>query len=200
VTFGDTVTGFDQTLSITTFTGFVNNFLIDLCAAAVTSCTGSLSINAPSITGGGGMETGTLSLTSITDIVQPVTINTDNLFVGAPGTGVHLWVMNGSVASPPPTKLNPSDLGVNVGGIDLLTNSNQNAGNAAIAGAAAAAVATAADTAANAFSTDSVAEIIEFGFAGDIGTLPPMDHRLTGVGISVPSCFNESREGEECSR
>jgi hypothetical protein len=43
-----------------------------------------------------------------------------------------------------------------------------------------------------------VAEQIEFGFAGDVGTLPPMDHRLQGVGISVPKCFNESREGEDC--
>jgi hypothetical protein len=43
-----------------------------------------------------------------------------------------------------------------------------------------------------------VAEQIEFGFAGDVGTLPPMDHRLQGVGISVPECFNESREGENC--
>jgi hypothetical protein len=25
-----------------------------------------------------------------------------------------------------------------------------------------------------------------------------MDHRLQGVGISVPKCFNESREGEDC--
>jgi len=28
--------------------------------------------------------------------------------------------------------------------------------------------------------------------------LPPIDHRLQGVGIAVPKCFNESREGESC--
>jgi hypothetical protein len=39
---------------------------------------------------------------------------------------------------------------------------------------------------------------VEYGFAGDVGTLPPMDHRLQGVGIAVPKCFNESREGEAC--
>jgi hypothetical protein len=43
-----------------------------------------------------------------------------------------------------------------------------------------------------------VAEQIEFGFAGDVGVLPPIDHRLQGVGISVPKCFNESREGDSC--
>jgi hypothetical protein len=60
------------------------------------------------------------------------------------------------------------------------------------------AVAAAADEAANTFGTDSVAEQVEYGFAGDVGVLPPMDHRLQGVGISVPKCFNESREGESC--
>jgi len=71
---------------------------------------------------------------------------------------------------------------------------------ATIGAAQAAATAAAAEEAAKTFGTDSVAEQIEFGFAGDVGTLPPMDHRLQGVGISVPPCFNESREGESCSR
>jgi len=90
----------------------------------------------------------------------------------------------------------PSTILVSVGGQSFtpVPASQQTA----IAGAAAGAVAIAADTAASAFSTDSVAEQVEYGFAGDVGTLPPMDHRLTGVGISVPKCFNESREGENC--
>ena len=54
------------------------------------------------------------------------------------------------------------------------------------------------NSAANTFGTDSVAEQVEYGFAGDVGTLPPIDHRLQGVGISVPKCFNESREGDGC--
>jgi hypothetical protein len=48
------------------------------------------------------------------------------------------------------------------------------------------------------FGTDSVAEQVDYGFAGDVGTTPPMDHRLEDTGISVPSCFNESREGTAC--
>ena len=68
----------------------------------------------------------------------------------------------------------------------------------ASANASANAAAAAADEAANTFGTDSVAEQIEYGFAGDVGVLPPIDHRLQGVGISVPKCFNESREGESC--
>jgi hypothetical protein len=50
-----------------------------------------------------------------------------------------------------------------------------------------------------AFDTDSVAKQIKDGFAGDVGTTPPMDHRIDDTGISVPKCFEQSREGEgEC--
>jgi len=46
--------------------------------------------------------------------------------------------------------------------------------------------------------TDSVQKQIEYGFAGDVGTTPPMDHRIDETGISVPSCFNDSRDGTTC--
>ena len=67
-----------------------------------------------------------------------------------------------------------------------------------ISAAQASATSAAAKEAANTFGTDSVAQQIEYGFAGDVGVLPPIDHRLQGVVISVPKCFNESREGEAC--
>jgi len=47
-------------------------------------------------------------------------------------------------------------------------------------------------------STDSVAKQIDYGFAGDVGTTPPMDHRIDETGISTPACFEESREGTAC--
>jgi hypothetical protein len=47
-------------------------------------------------------------------------------------------------------------------------------------------------------STDSVAKQIDYGFAGDVGTTPPMDHRIDETGISTPDCFEESREGTPC--
>jgi len=47
-------------------------------------------------------------------------------------------------------------------------------------------------------STDSVAKQIDYGFAGDVGTTPPMDHRIDETGISTPPCFEESREGAAC--
>ena len=47
-------------------------------------------------------------------------------------------------------------------------------------------------------STDSVAKQIDYGFAGDVGTTPPMDHRIDETGISTPDCFEESRENTAC--
>jgi len=47
-------------------------------------------------------------------------------------------------------------------------------------------------------TTDSVAKQIDYGFAGDVGTTPPMDHRIDETGISTPECFEESREGQPC--
>jgi hypothetical protein len=48
------------------------------------------------------------------------------------------------------------------------------------------------------FGTDSVAEQVDYGFAGDVGATPPMDHRIDESGISLPSCVQESREGVAC--
>jgi len=46
--------------------------------------------------------------------------------------------------------------------------------------------------------TDSVSKQMNYGFAGDVGTTPPMDHRIDETGISVPGCFNDSRDGQAC--
>jgi filamentous hemagglutinin family protein len=48
------------------------------------------------------------------------------------------------------------------------------------------------------FGTDSVAEDVEYGFAGEIGATPPMDHRIDESGISLPRCVEEAREGVPC--
>jgi hypothetical protein len=91
-----------------------------------------------------------------------------------------------------------SNIAVSVGGASQVASVAQLTAGTAASAAQNSAAAAAADEAANTFGTDSVAEQIEYGFAGDVGNLPPIDHRLQGVGISVPKCFNESREGEGC--
>jgi hypothetical protein len=51
----------------------------------------------------------------------------------------------------------------------------------------------------DALDTDSVQKQIDYGFAGDVGTTPPMDHRIDETGISTPECFQQSRDGEACN-
>jgi hypothetical protein len=58
--------------------------------------------------------------------------------------------------------------------------------------------AVAAEEANKTFGTDSVAEDVEYGFAGEIGATPPMDHRIDESGISLPRCVQEAREGLPC--
>jgi len=102
----------------------------------------------------------------------------------------------GSVANP--FQVTSNNIGVSVAGASQVASLVQQTIGNTISAAQASATAAAADEAANTFGTDSVAEQVEYGFSGDVGTLPPMDHRLQGVGIAVPKCFNESREGEDC--
>ena len=47
------------------------------------------------------------------------------------------------------------------------------------------------------FDTDSVAQQINYGFAGDIGVSPPMNHTIDETGVSVPEGFGEEAEDEE---
>jgi hypothetical protein len=91
-----------------------------------------------------------------------------------------------------------SNISVSIAGAAQIVSTALQAASNSASAAQNSASAAAADEAANTFGTDSVAEQVEYGFAGDVGTLPPIDHRLQGVGISVPKCFNESREGDAC--
>jgi hypothetical protein len=91
-----------------------------------------------------------------------------------------------------------ADIGVQVNGVTFLANLVQiQAGNVigSVAGAAAAVI---VDEANKTFGTDSVAEDVEYGFAGEIGSTPPMDHRIDDSGISLPRCVQESRDGVPC--
>jgi hypothetical protein len=111
-----------------------------------------------------------------------------------------IWNLQaGSTANP--FALAQSDIGritISVGGATQIASLADVTIGQTISAAQASSVAAAADEAAKTFGTDSVAQQVEFGFAGDVGNLPPMDHRLQGVGISIPKCFNESREGDAC--
>ncbi len=47
------------------------------------------------------------------------------------------------------------------------------------------------------FDTDSVAQQINYSFAGDVGVSPPMNHTIDETGVSVPEGFGEEAEDEE---
>jgi hypothetical protein len=175
---------------------------------SVNSGTGQLVLQATNIAAGQiiGSGVGGTGMSAIVRLLSPNPVsgldiqfpNANNIEVTG-GTGP--WVLTGPLVLSNPVKFagfSPPNLvitmnGANVADINLAAQSAQSAAQATAAAAA-------ADQAADIFGTDSVAQQVEYGFAGDVGTLPPIDHRLQGVGIRVPSCFNESREGEECSQ
>jgi hypothetical protein len=92
----------------------------------------------------------------------------------------------------------PSGSSVTGNGALLAANAQQLLQQNVTSSAQASAAAATAQEASETFGTDSVAEQVEYGFAGDVGTTPPMDHRLDETGISVPACLEESREGVAC--
>ena len=56
--------------------------------------------------------------------------------------------------------------------------------------------ATAAEAEDCTFDTDSVAQQINYGFAGDVGVSPPMNHTIDQTGVSVPEGFGEEEDEE----
>jgi len=140
---------------------------------------------------GGGTQVGTSSLSPLVFSVVPAglqLLSATTMFFSASAIPTTLVFPAGS-----------SVTGVINGSPTLLAaNAAQlQAGQAASAAQTSAAAATVQE-ANETFGTDSVAEQVEYGFAGDVGTTPPMDHRLDETGISVPACLNESREGVPC--
>jgi hypothetical protein len=151
------------------------------------SGTGTITTNSLLING----EVSKATDNSITLAVQDLTVT---------GPNGSQWLFLGGVGSNSAAVPQGSGIGVCTavnGCLTLTTSQAQGLQTASLA--AANASSQASSDAANIFGTDSVAEQIEYGFAGDVGSLPPIDHRLQGVGISVPGCFNESREGESCA-
>ncbi|HEY6965916.1 MAG TPA: hypothetical protein VI229_00480 [Burkholderiales bacterium] len=147
-----------------------------------------------------GSTNGTANLASNTN-VSSLVLNfpnvTKNNKVFLLGSATQ-WTLTGTIPASGDSFGAASGVGVTINGTNVQAGSLQRQTESVISSAQASATAAAAKEAANTFGTDSVAQQIEYGFAGDVGVLPPIDHRLQGVGISVPKCFNESREGEAC--
>jgi hypothetical protein len=163
--------------------------------------TGTIALSANTLAGGTlGSTSGTANLTSNTNVTSlvlnfPNVTKNNKVFLLGSATQ---WTLTGTIPATGDSFGAASGVGVTINGTNVQAGSLQRQTELVISAAQASATSAAAKEAANTFGTDSVAQQIEYGFAGDVGVLPPIDHRLQGVGISVPKCFNESREGEAC--
>ena len=116
------------------------------------------------------------------------TLNASNLTYSSPGSPATLNFFSGSSVF--------AFLGGSTSAVLQAANATQNTAAqtvSSVQGTAASAVAEASKVG---FDTDSVAQQINFGFAGDVGVSPPMDHRLDETGIAVPEGFGEDEEDE----
>jgi hypothetical protein len=81
--------------------------------------------------------------------------------------------------------------------VTLAANASQLLANSTVSSVQGTAAAAVAEASRVGFDTDSVAQQINYGFAGDVGVSPPMDHRIDETGVSVPEGFGEEMEEDE---
>jgi hypothetical protein len=167
-----------------------------LTPGTITSSAGSVTLTGASIAPGGTIAGNSATFSS--------TSNVTGDFINFPGKSVLLtgsassWTLTGPLIQP--------NFSVTTAGTNIFYNNTPIAGAAVVATQVSGSVigATLAQIARSALleaqDTDSVQKQIEYGFAGDVGTTPPMDHRIDETGISVPVCFNESREVTACKQ
>jgi hypothetical protein len=183
VSFGSTVTGpFNLTVSAATS---ITPGTIDVGTAKVTLTGGS--IQPGSVTGGSAAFSSGADVTNLT-LAFP---NKPVLLTGSAST----WTLFGAVQP----NFSVTDPATNVffNGAAISGNVvNATQQSAGAIGSTVNQIATQALQ--DALDTDSVQKQIDYGFAGDVGTTPPMDHRIDETGISTPQCFDQSREGEPC--
>ncbi|MEK7750576.1 MAG: hypothetical protein AAB654_01575 [Acidobacteriota bacterium] len=108
------------------------------------------------------------------------------------------WTLGGT--APDNTQAASTDWHIVIGGVQVQAGALGSALVSAVGAAQASALAAAAGEAKKSFGTDSVAQQIDYGFAGDIGVAPTMAHQipLEGETISVPACTTESKNAQAC--
>jgi hypothetical protein len=108
------------------------------------------------------------------------------------------WSLLGSV--PQNTQAASTLSHILIGGITVQAGALGSTLSSTIGAAQASALSAAAGESKKSFGTDSVAEQIDYGFAGDIGVAPTMAHEipLEGETISVPPCTSESKNNAPC--
>jgi hypothetical protein len=121
--------------------------------------------------------------------VNVQTMNAISLFFSSPAQPAGLIFAPGSSVL--------AFIGGSGSAVTLAANASQLLANSTVStvqGSAATAVAEASKVG---FDTDSVAQQINYGFAGDVGVSPPMNHTIDETGVSVPEGFGEEEEEAE---
>jgi len=98
----------------------------------------------------------------------------------------------------PASVIFPNGSSITFNGASIAQSIIQQQASSAASSASSSVTAAIVEEANKTFGTDSVAEDVEYGFAGEIGATPPMDHRIDESGISLPGCVQEAREGVPC--
>ncbi|MFN2646802.1 MAG: beta strand repeat-containing protein [Burkholderiales bacterium] len=172
-----------------------------LTPGTISAGSGIVTLSASSLSASGSLQGGSALLRS----ANPVGDRTDSLNINFGRGSVVLtgtasaWYLSGPAVPQPAFTPNRQNTGANVFYNNGCISGPACAGVFAVTASIGASVTQiAAQALKDAQSRDSVAKQIDYGFAGDVGTTPPMDHRIDETGISTPECFDESREGQPC--
>jgi filamentous hemagglutinin family protein len=193
----------DFVAGVTAVGGFVALSDVNLLiATSINAGSGAVNLQAGSLSASGSLQGGSATLSS----ANPVggSGNSLNINFGAGSvvlTGsASAWNLSGPAVPQPAFTPNSQNTGANIFYNNGCISGPACAGVFAVTASIGASVTQiAAQALKDAQSTDSVAKQIDYGFAGDVGTTPPMDHRIDETGISTPQCFEESRENQPCS-
>ncbi len=180
--------------------GIILNDVNTLTPGTINAGSGSVSLSANSLGAGGTVSAGSASSLSSNTNVNGLDINMPNVPLALSGTATQ-WNFTStptSIPQPNPVTVPGGNVGVSYNLASIIASVAQQQVASASSSVSATVAAVIVDEANKTFGTDSVAEDVEYGFAGEVGTTPPMDHRIDESGISLPRCVQESREGVPC--
>ncbi len=165
-----------------------------LTVGTLNTGTGVVNLTAASLGGSGIVTAASGTFSSNTNVLGLGIAIGGNLHMSGSAT-LYNYLVGSSAGS---FSVDNSNIGVQINGVTFIASLGQQQVQAVIGQVAEQIGAVIVEEANKTFGTDSVAEDVEYGFAGEIGATPPMDHRIDESGISVPRCLQESREGLPC--
>ena len=165
-----------------------------LTVGTLNTGTGVVNLTAATLGGSGVVTAASGTFSSNTNVLGLGIAIGGNLHMSGSAT-LYNYLVGSSAGS---FSVDNSSISVQINGVTFIASIGQQQVQAVIGQVAEQIGAVIVEEANKTFGTDSVAEDVEYGFAGEIGATPPMDHRIDESGISVPRCLQEAREGLPC--